>query len=110
MIDSKAINLSRVFNVPSATVFEAIRAGGLFQATGIKIESFHHDFREGGAYSLEWQVGGKCAGRYLEIAPDKKVKFTWSSEACESSTRGETTVTVTLKEQGKDCELRLVHE
>jgi len=112
MIENKAIELTKKFNAPVAVVFDAIKDGQLLKSTGVEAASFKHDFRVGGEYSLEWTSapGSVCRGRYLQIVPNQKVQFTWSSSGCKSASSSETTVTVTLLDHGKTSEMKLVHE
>ncbi len=112
MTEKKTIELKRTYDAPVSVMFDAIKDGQLFRSTGVKFNSFKHDFRVGGEYSLEWtsKTEGACTGRYLEIEPNKQVKFTWNSRGCESSPTSETIVTVTFKERGQKCEMVLTHE
>lgn len=112
MTNKKTIELSKKFDAPIAVLFSAIKDGYLLKSTGVKPESFQHDFRVGGGFSLEWtsKTGGACSGLYLTIELDKQVKFIWNSRGCDSATNGETIVTVTLKDCGKTTEMTLTHE
>jgi|688.fasta_scaffold219950_3 uncharacterized protein YndB with AHSA1/START domain len=111
-MDKTAIELSRTFQAPVAVLFEAIKDGMLLKSTGVNPETFTHDFRVNGQYSLDWvNHGGTCKGRYLQIIPNNKVQFTWNHvHQCKSAPGQETIVTVTLKDHGKTCEMLLVHE
>jgi uncharacterized protein YndB with AHSA1/START domain len=111
-MSKKTIELSKKFDAPAAVVFQAIKEGQLLKSTGVKPDSFKHDFRVGGDFSLQWSCveGSACTGRYLEIVPNEQVRFTWTSTGCEGATKDETIVNVTLKDQGKKCEMTLVHE
>ena len=112
MTDKKTIELNKRFNAPVVVLFNAIKDGQLLRSTGVKPESFKHDFRTGGEFSLEWtsQTAGSCTGRYLQIDPNKQVRFTWNSRGCKGAPSSETIVTVTLKDCGKSTEMILVHE
>ena len=112
MTDKKTIQLSKKFDAPTVVLFNAIKDGQLLKSTGVKPESFKHDFRVGGEFSLEWasKTAGACSGRYLQIDPNRQVKFTWNSRGCESATNSETTVTVLLNDHGKVTEMILIHE
>lgn len=109
MQSRKNIELVKLMGGTTEDVFQAISMGMLLVSTGIKTKSFEHDFREGGSYTLEWNQGGFCTGRYLKIVANQLVSFSWKSSAHPCATIGETTVTVTLTPQGQNCELRLVH-
>jgi len=111
-MDKKTIELSKRFDAPAVVLFNAIGDGQLLKSTGVKLETFKHDFRVGGEFSLEWsgKGSGACTGRYLQIDPNEKVKFTWHSSDCKGATNGETVVTATLKNLGKTTEMTLVHE
>jgi len=111
-MSKKTIELTKRFDAPAAVLFGAIKDGQLLKSTGVKPDSFKHDFRVGGAFSLEWSCkeGSACSGRYLEITPNQQVKFTWNSTGCEGATKEETIVTVTLKDHGKKTEMKLTHE
>ena len=112
MTDKQTIELTKKYDAPVAVLFKAIKNGQLLKSTGVKPDSFKHDFRVGGDYSLEWTSapGSVCTGRYLEIVPNEQVKFTWNSRGCNSAPSSETVVTVTLTDQGKTTEMKLVHE
>jgi len=112
MANKQTIKLNKKYEAPAAVLFNAIKDGQLLRATRVKADSFKHDFRVGGEYSMEWtaQTGSLCTGRYLEIVPNKQVKFTWNSSGCNSSPTSETIVTVTLEDHGKTTELILVHD
>ncbi len=112
MTDKKTIELNKKFDAPVVVLFNAIKDGQLLKSTGVKPDSFKHDFRVGGEFSLEWtsKTAGACTGRYLEIAPNEKVQFTWNSRGCDSAPSSETIVTVTLKDLGKCTEMTIIHE
>jgi uncharacterized protein YndB with AHSA1/START domain len=112
MTDKKTIELTKKFDAPVAVLFDAIKDGQLLKSTGVTPETFKHDFRVGGEFSLEWtsKTAGACTGRYLHITPNEQVKFTWSSTGCKSATKGETMVTIRLKDCGKTSEMLLIHE
>lgn len=110
-MSKKTIELSKKFDAPAAVVFGAIKDGALLKSTGVKPESFKHDFRVGGEFSLQWTCteGSACKGRYLEITPNEQVKFTWNSTGCEGATKEETIVTVLIKDLGTKSEMTLSH-
>ncbi|MDZ4677380.1 MAG: SRPBCC domain-containing protein [Oligoflexia bacterium] len=110
MDNSKTIELTKSIKGSAADVFEALKSGLLFKATGINSGNFKHDFREGGSYSLEWNSGGKCFGTYRQIIPNQSITFSWTSADCKGATPEDTTVQVTLIERGGTCELKLIHE
>ena len=87
MTDKRTIELNKKFDAPIVVLFNAIKDGQLLKSTGVKPDSFKHDFRVGGEFSLEWtsKTAGACTGRYLEIAPHEKVQFTWNSRGCDSA-------------------------
>ena len=58
MENRKTVEITKTIQGPSAIVFNAIRAGALFRETGIKENTFSHEFRVDGSYSLEWNSGG----------------------------------------------------
>jgi uncharacterized protein YndB with AHSA1/START domain len=112
MTNKATIELTKKFNAPVAVLFDAIKDGQLLKSTGVKTESFKHDFRVDGEFFLEWTctTAGSCIGRYLQIIPNQQIKFTWNSRGCESSPSSETVVTVTLLDHGRTSEMKLVHE
>jgi uncharacterized protein YndB with AHSA1/START domain len=109
---TKTLELKKVMDAPANVVFEAIAQGQLLRSTAIIERTFKHTFKVGGEYFLNWQSKpqASCSGRYVEIVPNKLVKFTWNSKDCSGSTPSETTVTVHLKEHGGKCDLTLIHE
>jgi uncharacterized protein YndB with AHSA1/START domain len=112
MTDKKSIELSKTFAAPASVIFDAISNGQLLKSTGVKPETFKHDFSVDGEYYLEWTSHdtGDCSGRYLQIEPNQSVKFTWHSRFHKAATNRDTVVTVTLTEDGKTTQMKLVHE
>jgi uncharacterized protein YndB with AHSA1/START domain len=112
MTNKATIELTKKINAPASTVFQAIKEGMLFKSTGIHADTFKHDFREGGKYSLRWTCveGASCSGKYIRIEQGKLVQFTWHSLDCEGATNSDSIVTVSIVEHGGTTELKLVHE
>src|SRR6185295_10301744 len=109
MTDTKTIELTKAINAPLSSVFAAIKDGMLFRATQVK--TFQHEFRVGGAWSLVWEEEpAKGFGKYIEIVPERLIRFTWTSADHKSATGRETLVTVTLSPTKGGCILKLVHE
>jgi uncharacterized protein YndB with AHSA1/START domain len=110
MKSSTTIELERRIDAASARVFSAIGQGLLLKSTGVEEATFEHDFREGGRFNLDWQLGGSCTGHYVQIVPDRLVTFTWISTSCLSATNKETQVTLSLSENNGVCLFKLRHE
>jgi uncharacterized protein YndB with AHSA1/START domain len=108
--NTKTIELKKEISASPEDVFNAIKLGALLTSTGVKAGSFKIDFKESGSYSLEWNSGGFCKGRFTQIIPNKSVVFTWHSTGCKSGTNKDTIVSVTLTGNENRCTLRLIHE
>ncbi len=65
------------------------------------------DARPGGIFHVGTEDGMHCRGEYVEILPFEKVVFTWGG--LHDMEPGESTVEVTLKEEGDMTRLTLRH-
>ena len=97
--------VTRIFNAPPSTVFEAWSQPELFQrwwvpksVAGVSLVSCAMDVRTGGKYRLEFSAGGSDTmafyGKYLEVVPNERI--VWTNE--EGDDGGVTTVT--FEDQG----------
>jgi uncharacterized protein YndB with AHSA1/START domain len=78
--------VTRVFDAPPGTVFEAWSRPELFRqwwmpksAAGVSLLSCDMDERTGGKYSLEFGAGGQTMtfyGKYLEVVPNARIVWT----------------------------------
>lgn len=69
------------------------------------------DPRPGGIYRVDIDGNRHVArGEYVEVSPPDRVVFTWGWESSESPVRpGSSTVEVTLRPDGEETVVRLVH-
>lgn len=66
--------------------------------------------RPGGSFRVEFAAGkGIAAGRYVEVAPGRRVVITWGWEGNEMVPPGSSTVEIDLEPTGSGTRLRLVH-
>ncbi len=65
------------------------------------------DARPGGIFHVGTNDGMHCRGEYVEVSPFEKVVFTWGG--LHDMEPGESTVEVTLKEEGSATRLTLRH-
>jgi uncharacterized protein YndB with AHSA1/START domain len=95
--------VTRVFDAPPATVFEAWSRPDLFRqwwmpksVTGVSLLSCDMDVRTGGKYALEFGAGDQTMtfyGKYLEVTPDERI--VWTNDEGEEGA----VTTVTFEEQ-----------
>lgn len=67
------------------------------------------DPRPGGDYLVDITGRDVAIGRYVEVVPDERVVFTWGWEGNSGVPPGSTTVEVTLRPEGDDTLVTLVH-
>ena len=104
------VKLERTIAKPAADVFRAIGEGRIFLNCSAHQESMSVDFRVGGRYALEFRAFGVFnGGEFLEIVPNEKIVFTWSQDG-EKNAKGDTTVTILLREEKGKTHLTLIHE
>ena len=79
--------VTRIFDAPRSTVYEAWSQADLFQrwwvpksAAGISLVSCDLDVRTGGTYRLGFSAGGSDImtfyGRYIEVVPNDRIVWT----------------------------------
>jgi uncharacterized protein YndB with AHSA1/START domain len=78
--------VTRVFDAPPSTVFEAWSEPDLFRqwwmpksVTGVTLLSCDMDVRTGGKYRLEFGAGGNTMtfyGKYLDVVPNARIVWT----------------------------------
>ena len=78
--------VTRVFDAPPSTVFEAWSERDLFRqwwmpksVTGVTLLSCDMDVRTGGKYRLEFGAGGNTMtfyGKYLDVVPNARIVWT----------------------------------
>lgn len=95
------------FAAPVAKVFGALKQGRLFFNCGAWPEKTQIDFRPGGKYRLDFAHYGISHGEFTEIIENKRLAFTWNSDAMEAK---DTRVSIDLAPSPKGCKVRLRHE
>lgn len=95
--------VTRVFDAPPSTVFEAWSEPDLFRqwwmprsVTGVTLLSCDMDVRTGGKYRLEFGAGGNTMtfyGKYLDVVPNARI--VWTNDEGEEGA----VTTVTFEEQ-----------
>ena len=103
--------VTRTFNRPAATVFEAWTTPELFRSwwvpksMGASFRSCEMDVRVGGQYRLEFEPDGMAFfGTYLEVTPPSRLA--WTNE---EGGEGGPVTTVTFEDQGDKTQL-ILHE
>ncbi|MGZ5791946.1 MAG: SRPBCC family protein [Croceibacterium sp.] len=96
--------VTRVFDAPPGTVFEAWSRPDLFRqwwmpksVTGVSLLSCEMDVRTGGKYRLELGAGGQSMtfyGKYLDVVPN--ARMVWTNDEGEEGAVS----TVTFEERG----------
>jgi uncharacterized protein YndB with AHSA1/START domain len=97
--------VTRTFNAPPGTVFQAWSRPELFQrwwvprsAPGVVLVACDMDVRTGGKYRLEFGTGGPKTmsfyGKYLEVVPNERI--VWTNDEGEDGP----VTTVTFEDQG----------
>lgn len=106
--------ITRVFNAPCAMVFSAWtdpkQMVQWWSPQEIECRSVSAELKIGGAYRIHMvsEKGDHIAvGKYLEIIPNKLVKFSWQWE---SYAMPDSIVTVEFADLGKATRLTLTHE
>jgi uncharacterized protein YndB with AHSA1/START domain len=115
-LEKKEVRVSWRYPYPRETIFQALSEGRLLMTCGPKMDEFRHDFRVGGAWQFAYCTGGPtktCKGKYLEIVPNERVRFTWDELKNfykeESSSSSSSEVTATLTTKGAYTHLEIVH-
>jgi uncharacterized protein YndB with AHSA1/START domain len=112
-----AVQLKRTFQAPREKVFSAwtdARELARWFAPSAEYSTVipELDFRVGGDYIIEMHHQGgkvhKLMGTYREIAPPKKVVFTWRWE--DGPGANESLVTILFRDLGPSTEILLTHE
>lgn len=115
-LEKKEVRVSWRYPYAKETVFRAISEGRLLMTCGSKMDEFRHDFRVGGEWQFAYGSGGPtntCRGKYLEIVPNERVRFTWNEG--KNSTTGApasgsaSEVTATLTTKGGYTHLEIFH-
>jgi uncharacterized protein YndB with AHSA1/START domain len=111
---SPRVVISRVFNAPCAMVFRAWtdpkQMVQWWSPEEIECRSVDADVRIGGAYRIhmvDGEVNHIAIGKYLEIIPNKRVRFSWEWEHYPMP---HSTVTVEFEDLGKTTRLTLIHD
>ena len=106
--------ITRVFDAPCAMVFKAWTDSKQmvqwWSPQEIECRSVTADLKIGGAYRIHMvsEKGDHIAvGHYLEIVPNKRVKFSWQWE---SYAMPDSVVTVEFEDLGTTTRLTLTHE
>ena len=96
--------VTRVFDAPPGTVFEAWSRPELFRqwwmpksVTAVSLLSCDMDVRTGGKYRLEFGAGGQTMtfyGKYLEVGPNARI--VWTNDEGEAGA----VTTVTFEDRG----------
>ncbi len=96
--------VTRVFDAPPGTVFEAWSRPDLFRrwwmpksVTGVSLLSCEMDVRTGGKYRLEFGAGGQSMtfyGKYLDVVPNARI--VWTNDEGEEGA----VTTVTFEDRG----------
>jgi len=120
--ETEAVVVERMFKAPREAVFEAwTQADHLkswFGPEGVRVTDISVDFCLGGTFRVEMTLeDGEVvvhSGKYLEIAPPRRLVYSWilDGQTCGGSEGlyAETTVTVEFEERDGGTFLRLRHE
>jgi uncharacterized protein YndB with AHSA1/START domain len=75
------VRVEKVIKAPAKAVFQALSEGRLFNNCGAAMDQVKIDFRSGGLYQLFFpHAEVKLCGKFVEIVPGKKIRFTWGDE------------------------------
>jgi uncharacterized protein YndB with AHSA1/START domain len=91
-----SLTVKKEYSVSTQSLFETLKKGALFVATGALPDSLSFDFRVGGKYHVNWIKSQHATGEFTEIIPNEKIVFTWTGVSS-VGTFNNTIVTVTLK-------------
>ncbi len=108
------VTLTRDINAPRELVFRAwtepARLAQWFGPAEVEVRELKADVRVGGAFRCH-MVSPKgdhvALGKYTEIIPNARVRFTWQWE---SYAMPDSVVTIDLEDLGRTTRLTLVHE
>lgn len=79
------VRVEKVIKAPAKVVFQALSEGRLFNNCGAAMDRMSLDFRAGGRYQLHFSHAEvTVCGRFAEILPDRKIRFTWGDEGSDS--------------------------
>ena len=116
--EKTSLEIKRFINAPPARVYAAwtdpAQLRQWFGPENVRTRNITADVRVGGKY--RWDVinqeGEEWAafGEYRELAPGKKIVFTWQWDDDEAWENRTSAVTVEFFESGGGTELRLKHE
>jgi uncharacterized protein YndB with AHSA1/START domain len=109
-----SLTLKRRIKASPATLFRAWTEpqaiAQWFGPDGAVTEHASFDVRAGGRFSIKMHTPGEShavSGVYREVVPDAKLVFTW---AWQSTPERESLITITLKPDGAETILTLLHE
>jgi uncharacterized protein YndB with AHSA1/START domain len=103
------VRVEKIFNKPAKTVFQALAEGRLFNTCGAVMGQLEIDFRKGGKYKASFpNADAKLCGKFLEIVPDKKIRFTWGDEGSDTGFPL-TEVSIELFTDGEKTKLVILH-
>ena len=112
--DDSTLTVSRVIDAKPEEIFEALTNSAIMQkwffasADAGWSASVKNDATEGGHYQIDMHSPKETyshEGEYKTIIPNKKIVFTWNSQAVR-----DTIVTISLREVTEGAEIILVHE
>ncbi|MBL4774285.1 MAG: SRPBCC domain-containing protein [Alcanivoracaceae bacterium] len=103
------LEINRLFNCDSETLFKAIAEGGLFKSCGANEDKMSIDFKVGGKYVLEWDKSDPTKGEFTEILPFEKIGFTWEFYSELTETKMTTIVSINIQKVGNKSRLILIH-
>jgi len=108
-----SVTLTRVFNAPCPLVFRAwsdpAQMVKWWSPKEIECRDVQADVKVGGAYRIQMfsEKGEHVAiGKYLDVVPNKRLKFTWQWE---HYAMPDSTVTVDFEDLGQTTRLTLTH-
>ena len=116
VLEKPALKLvvARTIQAPSRMVYEALtdprQMVQWWSPEDIACQSVTADLKVGGAYRIHMtSVKGDhvAVGKYTEIVPNKRLRFTWQWE---SYAMPDSVVTIELEDLGKTTHLTLTHE
>ena len=113
-INAPVVEVTRYMPFPASAVFKAITTPELmnkwFNRDGAKLGKAEANLKVGGTFRIDFENKDGVLlphyGEYLEIVPDKKLVFTWTSDHCHYESK----VTLSLLERDSGTEIRIVHE
>lgn len=113
-LKAQAVEVSRFMPFPADTVFKAVTTPQFmnqwFNRTGAKLGKAEADLKVGGSFRMDYETKDGILmphyGEYLEIVPNEKLVFTWTSDNCHYESK----VTLSLIAKKDGTEVRINHE